>query len=125
MQDHLTKSLGHTPSQTELQELEFTKIYQLMASDGQISAKEQKRLDQWTKRHRWTPEKVSTLTQEAQKESALSTSSPRENLSSLIRFSLADGHIDRREMKCLEHAANHRGISRLELSSLISQIQRV
>jgi len=121
VQNHLTKSLGHSPSQSELEELEFVKLWQLMARDGKISASEQKRLDKWTKRHRWNTEKVDQLTQRAQKN--LFKTTPRENLKSLILFSLADGRIDRAEMKSLEHAATKIGIPKPELSLLICQQQ--
>ncbi len=122
LQEQLTETLGHSPSQTELEELEFIKLWQLMAGDGTITAPEQKQLNKWTKRHRWSPEHVAELTQRAREE--LSGMSPRENLQSLIRFSLADGRIDRAEMKSLEHVAKKIGIRRPDLSSLIAQVQR-
>ena len=122
VQEQLTNTLGHSPSQNELEELEFIKLWQLTAEDGEISASEQKRLDKWTKRHRWSDEKVEELTQRASEK--LSQTSPRENLKSLIRFSLADGRIDRAEMKGLEHAAKKVGIHGAELSLLVAQTQR-
>ncbi len=122
VQEQLTKTLGHSPSQNELEELEFIKLWQLVADDGEISDSEQKRLNKWTKRHRWSSEHVAELTQRGQEE--LSGTSPRENLQSLIQFSLADGHIDRAEMKSLEHAAKKMGIRGPELSTMIFQLQR-
>ena len=97
-------------------------IWQLVAEDGQITPAEQKRLNKWTKRHRWSSAKAVELTQRAREE--LSNTSPKENLKSLIRFSLADGRIDRAEMKGLEHAAKKVGVRGPELSSLITQVQR-
>lgn len=123
LQGQLQKSLGYAPSQNELEELEFIKLWQLMSSDGEISTKEQKRLDKWTKQHRWNSEKIPELTERAQAE--LSSTTPRENLRSLIHFTLADGHLDRSEMKSLERAAMQIGVPKLELNSLIAQAQRV
>lgn len=122
VQKHLAKALGHSPSQSELEELEFIKLWQLVAEDGQITPSEQKRLNKWTKRHRWSSAKVVELTQRAGKE--LATTTPRDNLESLIRFSLADGHIDRTEMKGLEHAARKVGVRGPELNSMILLIQK-
>ncbi|MDA7620087.1 hypothetical protein N8606_02060, partial [Akkermansiaceae bacterium] len=87
VQTQLFKTLGHSPSQNELEELEFIKLWQLVAEDGEITASEQKRLNKWTKRHRWSSAKVVELTQQAREE--LSKTSKRENLESLIQFSLA------------------------------------
>jgi hypothetical protein len=102
-----------------------TGIYQTLAAvaeDGEITASEQKRLNKWTKRHRWSSAKVVELTQQAREE--LSKTSKRENLESLIQFSLADGRIDRAEMKSLEHAAGKIGVRGPELSTMILQLQR-
>ena len=118
----LVKTLGHPPSQNKLEELEFIKLWQLVAGDGEITASEQKRLNKWTKRHRWSSAKVVELTQQAREE--LSKTSKRENLESLIQFSLADGRIDRAEMKSLEHAARKIGVRGPELSTMILQFQR-
>ena len=122
VQTQLFKTLGHSPSQNELEELEFIKLWQLVAEDGEITASEQKRLNKWTKRHRWSSAKVVELTQQAREE--LSKTSKRENLESLIQFSLADGRIDRAEMRSLEHAAGKIGVRGPELSTMILQLQR-
>ena len=122
IQAHLTESLGHQPSQQELAELEYMKLYQLISSDGEITPKEQKQLDRWTKRHRWSEEQIASLTERAK--AASTENSPHQNLESLIRFTLADGRIDRTEMKTLEQAATKIGVGRLDLSSLIMQAQR-
>lgn len=118
----LFKTLGHSPSQNELEELEFIKLRQLVAEDGEITASEQKMLNKWTKRHRWSSAKVVELTQQAREE--LSKTSKRENLESLIQFSLADGRIDRAEMKSLEHVARKIGVRGPELSTMILRLQR-
>jgi len=123
IQRHLTKTLGHSPSQKELEELEFIKLWQLIAKDGQITPSEQRGLNKWTNRHRWSSAKIVKLTERAQKE--LPTTTPRDNLESLIRFSLADGHIDGAEMKGLEHAARKNGIRSQELTTMIFQIQKI
>ena len=122
VQEQLTQTLGYSPSQNELEELEFMKLWQLMAGDGGITAPEQKQLNKWTKRHRWSPEKVVAITQRARAE--LSTTNPRDNLQALIRFTLADGRIDRAEMKSLEQAASKIGVAKPHLSLLITQMQR-
>ena len=121
VQEQLSKTLGYEPSQNELAELEFTALWQLMASDGAITAPEKKQLNKWTKRHRWSAEQVETLTQRAEAE--LSQTNPKENLKSLIRFTLADGSINRTEMKSLEQAATKIGIPKPHLSLLINQVQ--
>tara|TARA_B110000305_G_scaffold55868_1_gene61690 strand:- start:9001 stop:10437 length:1437 start_codon:yes stop_codon:yes gene_type:complete len=122
VQTQLFKTLGHFPSQNELGELEFIKLWQLVAGDSEITASEQKMLNKWTKRHRWSSAKVVELTQRAREE--LSKTSKRENLESLIQFSLADGRIDRAEMKSLEHGAKKIGVRGPELSTMILQLQR-
>lgn len=122
VQTQIFKSLGHFPSQNKLGELEFIKLWQLVAEDGEITESEQKRLNKWTKRHRWSSAKVVELTQQAREE--LSKTSKREKLESLIQFSLADGRIDRAEMKSLEHAAGKIGVRGPELSTMILQLQR-
>ena len=122
VQTQLFKTLGHSPSQNELEELEFIKLWQLVAENGEITPSEQKRLNKWTKRHRWSSTKVVELTQQAREE--LSKTSKGENLESLIQFSLADGRIDRAEMKSLEHAAGKIGVRGPELYTMILQLQR-
>ncbi len=121
IQRHLSKSLGHSPSQHELGELEYVKLYQLLSSDGEITALEQKQLDQCTKKHSWSAEHVASLTQRAKE--AHPDGNPQQNLESLIHFTLADGEISRTEMKTLEQAATKIGVSRLDLSSLIMRAQ--
>ncbi len=118
----LSKTLGYQPSQNELEELEFIGLWQLLASDGTITTAEKKQLKKWTKRHRWSTGRVEELTQRAQAE--LAGSNPRDTLQSLICFTLADGNINRTEMKSLEQAATKIGVAKPQLFLLIAQAQR-
>lgn len=122
IQETLTQNLGYTPSQNELAELEFIKLWQLMASDGEFTKAEQKQLNQWAKRRRWRQQKITDLSQQAEAE--LAQTNPQENLQALISYTLADGHIDRAEMKSLEKAAKKIGVFKPHLSMMIAQMQR-
>ena len=117
---HLAEDFGYTPSAYELKELEYIRLWQLFASDGEISKKEQKRLDQWTKRHRLSEDETHSLTQRAS-EDLQNAPTPKSNLITLIRFSLADGHLDRHEVACLQQAAQFIGINKHQLNLLIAQ----
>ena len=122
LQAHLREELGYSPSEQELKELEYIKLWQLMASDGDISQNEQKQLNQWVKRNRFSSHKVESLTQRAN-EALVGQTDRVENLKKLIRFCLADGNIDKKEFKTLRQAASFIGVRRLELSRLIHQAQ--
>ena len=93
-----------------------------MASDGEFTKAEQKQLNQWAKRRRWRQQKITDLSQQAEAE--LAQTNPQENLQALISYTLADGHIDRAEMKSLEKAAKKIGVFKPHLSMMIAQMQR-
>ncbi|MGH1429423.1 MAG: TMEM43 family protein [Arenicella sp.] len=122
LKEQLREELGYSPSDQELKELEYIKLWQLFANDASISQSEQKRLDRWAKRNRFSMDKVSMLTERARKELTQKVDQI-ESLKALIRLSLADGTIDRKEFKTLRQAASFSGIQRRELSSLINQAQ--
>jgi len=124
LKEHLREELGYSPSDQELKELEYIKLWQLLSSDGDISQNEQKRLDHWVKRNRFSSHKVDTLTQRASEELTEKTDRV-ESLKTLIRFCLADGNIDKKEFKTLRQAAAFIGLRRQELSRLIHQAQAV
>lgn len=124
LREHLREELGYSPSDQELKELEYIKLRQLFASDGDISQSEQKRLDQWAKRNRFSSHKVDTLIQRASEASNEQTDRV-ENLKTLIRFCLADGGIDKQEFKTLRQAAAFIGLRRHEFSVLVDQAQAV
>jgi uncharacterized membrane protein YebE (DUF533 family) len=121
IQENVAGTLGHRPSSTEMSELEFIQLWQLAAGNGAISPAEQRTLDQWTRRNRWSPEKVAQLTQQAGQE--ISASSDREKLQTLVRYALADGRIDRKELKTLDQAASWAGIGKKGLRQLMSEVQ--
>jgi len=114
-------SLGHDPSSSELAELEFIQLWQLAAANGGISTDEQRHLDQWTRRHGWSSVEVAELTRRAEAEGR--GRSDHEKLEALIRYSLADGRIDRRELKTLRRAAEWAGIGKTGLASLMNRVQ--
>ena len=120
--DQLGNELGYSPSDEELKELEYIKLWQLFAGDEDISENEQKRLDVWAKRNRFSLTKVDSLTQRAKKE--LSQKNDQlDSLKQLIKLSLADGSIDKRELKTLRQAASFNGLHGRELSKLINQVK--
>ena len=49
--------------------------------------------------------------------------SDREKLETLIRYSLADGRIDRKELKTLQSAASWIGVDRKDLRTLMTRVQ--
>jgi hypothetical protein len=122
IQQNITTTLGHPPTTNELAELEFVKLRQLAASNGGISPAEQKVLDRWTRRNGWSAEKIDTLTRHADQDP--DRTSDREKLETLIRYSLADGRVDRAELKTLQAAADWVGIGRKGLGNLLAQAQR-
>lgn len=124
LREQLSKELGYSPSDEEMKELEYIKLCQLFASDGHISRDEQKRLDRWAKRNRFSSYKVKDLVRRAKKEIS-QQGDKLESLKSLIKLSLADGSIDKKEHKTLLQAASFVGIQRRELSKLIDQVQTV
>lgn len=121
IQGHVAGTLGHAPSPEELNELEFIQLWQLAAWNGAITPDEQAHLDQWTRRQGWTPDKIAGLTRRAEQESA--ATSDQQKLETLIRYSLADGRIDRKELKTLRNAATWIGVGKKELRVLMSRIQ--
>ena len=124
LKEQLRQELGYSPSDQELKELEYIKLWQLLSNDGHISQNEQKRLDRWVKRNRFSTQQVETLTQRAGEE--LSQQTDRlESLKSLIKLSLADGTIDKKELKTLRQAASFVGVQGRELSRLINQAKIV
>ncbi|MGJ8642556.1 MAG: TMEM43 family protein [Luteolibacter sp.] len=123
IQANVAESLGHTPSESELKELEFIQLWQLANSNGSIEKEEQSRLDQLTAKNGWSPDKVAELTNRAWQERAHTNDS--EKLEALIRYSLADGKIDSKELKSLESAAGWIGMGKKDLRSMMSQIQAV
>ncbi len=121
IRERIAGSLGHPPSRDELAELEFIQLRQLAAWNGTITPDEQRQLDRWTARNGWSPEKVSELVHRAERESG--QASEREKLEALIRYSLADGRIDRKELKTLQTAASWAGIGKKGLGALMNQVQ--
>lgn len=121
IQEDVAGRLGHAPSSLELSELEFIQLWQLAAGNGAINPDEQRCLDQWTRRHDWSAEKVADLTRRAEQERE--GNSDKEKLKALIRYSLADGRIDRRELKTLQTAATWAGIGRKGLGTLMTEVQ--
>ncbi len=121
IQQDLAGTLGHAPSESELGELDYIQLRQLAARDGAISAEDQRCLERWTRRNGWSPEKVAALTHRAEREPT--HGSGREKLEALIRYSLADGRIDRSELKTLQTAAGWAGLGRKDLGDLMNQVQ--
>lgn len=124
VKEHLNKKLGYSPSDQELKELEYVKLWQLLARDGNISQSEQKRLDVWIKRNGFPLHKVDALTQHAREELTQQTNQV-ESLKDLIKLTLANGDIDKKELKTLKQAASFIGLDEQELSRLINQVQIV
>ena len=119
---NLEQELGYSPSDSDLKELEYIKLYQLFASDGEIAPHERKKLDKLTSLQKWDPAQVSSL--ETRAASELAGTPPEELLNRLILITLADGHINRTEIQALREAADKLGISRNTLALRISQLQR-
>ena len=123
IQADVAKSLGHVPSGSEFKELEFIHLWQLASSNGSIDREEQSRLDHLTGKNGWHSDKIAELTNRAEQDRT--HSNDIEKLEALIRYSLADGQIDRRELKSLESAAGWIGIERKELRMMMNRIQAV
>lgn len=121
IQVNVAKNLGHAPSDSELKELEFIQLWQLANSSGSIGSAEQSRLDQLSAKNGWSPEKIAELTNRAWQERA--HTNDREKLEALIRYSLADGKIDNKELKSLESAAGWIGMNKKDLRYMMSDIQ--
>ena len=124
IKEHLSKELGYSPADQELKELEYIKLWQLLSRNGNISQSEQKRLDRWIKRTGFPSHKVDELTQRAREELTQQTNRVK-SLKELIKFTLADGAIDKKELKTLKQAASFIGLDGRELSRLINQVQMV
>ena len=124
IKEHLSKELGYSPADQELKELEYIKLWQLLSRNGNISQSEQKRLDRWIKRTGFPSHKVDELTQRAREELTQQTNRVK-SLKELIKFTLADGAIDKKELKTLKQAASFIGLNGRELSRLINQVQMV
>ncbi|WP_193212857.1 TMEM43 family protein [Luteolibacter marinus] len=123
IQRNVASTLGHVPSPEELKELEFIQLWLLASGNGAINPDEQAHLDRLIRRNAWTPGKVSELTQRAERERA--ATSDREKLEALVRYSLADGRIDRKELKNLQSAAAWIGVDRKDLRALMTRVQSV
>lgn len=123
IQRNVAGSLGHIPAPNELAELEFIHLWQLAASNGAITPDEQQVLDQWTRRNGWSAEHIMELSQRAHQEYA--HTNEQQKLEALIRYSLADGRIDRKELKTLQTAASWVGIGKKGLGRLMGQVQAV
>ena len=121
IQRNVAHTLGHTPSPAELKELEFIQLWSLAGSNGAITPDEQGRLDRLIRKNGWSPATVTGLTQRAERERA--ATSDREKLENLIRYSLADGRIDRKELKSLQSAASWIGVDRKDLRTLMTRVQ--
>lgn len=121
IRDNVAGTLGHVPSPTELGELEFIQLWQLAAGNDGVSADEQACLDRWTRRNGWSEEKVAELTRRAGQERG--STSDIEKLEALVRYALADGRIDRSELKTLQAAASWIGVGRKQLGLLMSRVQ--
>ncbi len=124
LKEQLRAELGYSPSYQELKEFEYIALWQLFANDGDISPIEQKRLNRWVKRNRFSEHQIETLTLRAKEE--LSQHTDRlQSLKALIKLSLADGDIDKKEHNTLRQAASFIGVQGQELSSLINKAQKV
>ena len=121
IQASVAKKLGHAPSDSELKELEFIHLWQLASGNGSINREEQSRLDQLTGKNGWNSEKIEELTNRAEQDR--DRMDDREKLEALIRYSLADGQIDRKELQSLESAASWIGMGKSELRMLMTKIQ--
>lgn len=121
VRESLARDLGYTPSEEELREQEYIGLYQLLASDGVLTKKEEKRLKKLQTRNRLSDEKVAALREQATAD--FSSQSQETRLDTLIRYSLADGAIDRAEMTALKQVAQKLGIPLGTLSQRISQLQ--
>lgn len=125
MQQHVVSELGRMPNPRELAELEYIKLYQLFAGDGKITPKEQKRLGKIAKKNKWSSNETVALQHRAiPRGTTYSITEIKDQLDSLIRYTLADGQIDRQEMKVLELAAAKHGLRQGDLSTRIAKIQR-
>lgn len=123
IQADVAKDLGHAPTGSELKELEFIQLWQLANRNGSIDLEEQSMLDQLTAKNGWSPDKIAELTNRAWQERA--HTNDREKLEALIRYSLADGKIDSKELKSLETAAGWIGLAKKDLRLMMSRIQAV
>lgn len=123
LQESVANTLGHTPSSAELKELEFIQLWQLASSNGAVTPDEQTRLDKLTRKNGWSPVKVTELTHRAEQERA--HTNDQQKLETLIRYSLADGRIDRKELKTLQSAASWIGVNKKDLRALMTRVQAV
>jgi hypothetical protein len=123
IRESVANTLGHMPSPAELKELEFIQLWQLASSNGAVTSDEQSGLDKLTRRNGWSPAEVTGLTHRAEQERA--HTSDQEKLEKLIRYSLADGRIDRTELKTLQCAASWIGVGKKGLRTIMARVQVV
>ncbi|MFK7851835.1 MAG: TMEM43 family protein [Akkermansiaceae bacterium] len=121
LQNEVAASLGHAPSSGEMAELEYIQLWQLAALNGEINQEEQRCLDKWTRRNGWSQEKIAALSLRARQETT--NSDGRVKLKTLIRYSLADGRIDRNELKTLQTVVGWIGLGKKDLRILMKQVQ--
>lgn len=117
----LSKQFGHELSESEVKELEFLELAQLVMSDGKAVFDEQSILKQFARKQRWDQAKYEDLLSRAQRYASdyQSNLSNDQHLLLLIRLALADGSISPHELRLIRKSATMLGYSNAKVREMI------
>ena len=125
LKQELTTQYGHEINDSELKELEFLELATLAFADDSFDAQESDFLQKWSLRQGWDQDQYELMLGRAmdQQRSRGDVIATEPHLKNLIRLALADGQMDRHELRTIKSVAYNIGYDDHKIREMLSQFR--